>query len=152
MFGIGGTELFLIMVFGLLIFGPDRLPQIGRTVGRAMRQFQRAQDDMTRVLKAEMYASDPDKDSSPFKPVGSILDKKTEANEEKAAEAVPAPVKKNIAASLYGVAPAVPESESAADEASVVSDTSVPDAADADEAAAMTPDIESHGEGEGEDA
>ncbi len=151
MFGIGGTELFLIMVFGLLIFGPDRLPQIGRTVGRAMRQFQRAQDDMTRVLKAEMYAGDPDKESSPFKPVSSILDKKTEANEEKAAEAVPAPVKKNIAASLYGVAPEVPAEEKPEDGETVVSEAAVSDVADTDEAV-VAPESDSHGEGEGEDA
>ena len=33
-FGIGGTELFLILLFGFLIFGPDKLPAIAKTVGK----------------------------------------------------------------------------------------------------------------------
>lgn len=67
MFGIGGTELIIILVFGLLIFGPDKMPQMGRTIGRALRQFQRAQDDMTRVLKAELYSKDDDRGGGPLK-------------------------------------------------------------------------------------
>lgn len=107
MFGIGGTELFIIFVFGLLVFGPDRLPQFGRTIGRAMRQFQRAQDDMTRIIKAEMYTADTDKDSSPFKPVESILDRKPTAPKESEGETagpVEAPTG-SIAASLYDLEP-----------------------------------------------
>ena len=38
MFGIGGTELVIILIFGFLIFGPDKLPSMGRTIGRALRQ------------------------------------------------------------------------------------------------------------------
>ena len=67
MFGIGGTELIIILVFGLLIFGPDKMPQMGRTVGRALRQFQQAQDDMTRVLKAELYSKDDERGGGPLK-------------------------------------------------------------------------------------
>ncbi len=54
MLGIGGTELFIIVVFVLLIFGPDKLPQLGRTVGRFMKEFKRAQDSMESQIKAEM--------------------------------------------------------------------------------------------------
>ena len=57
MFGISGTELFLIIVFALLIFGPDKLPQMGRTAGRFMREFKRAQDTMESVIRAEMYGT-----------------------------------------------------------------------------------------------
>lgn len=55
MFGIGGTELVIILVFGFLIFGPDRLPAMGRTIGRALRQFQQAQDQMNKMVKTEIY-------------------------------------------------------------------------------------------------
>jgi TatA/E family protein of Tat protein translocase len=41
-FGIGSNELFLILLFGFLLFGPDKLPGVGRTVGRAIRQFREA--------------------------------------------------------------------------------------------------------------
>ena len=36
MFGIGEGELAIIVVFGFLLFGPDKLPQMGRTIGRAI--------------------------------------------------------------------------------------------------------------------
>lgn len=63
MFGISGIELFIIVVFVLLIFGPERLPEMGRTVGRAMREFKRAQDSMEAVIRTEMYGKD--RESSP---------------------------------------------------------------------------------------
>lgn len=58
MFGIGGTELVIIALFALVIFGPDKLPSIARTVGRTLGQFKRAQQDMERLIRAEMYVSD----------------------------------------------------------------------------------------------
>lgn len=61
MFGISGTELFMIVVFALLIFGPDKLPEFGRTVGKIMNEFKRAQESMESMIRAEMYASDKDK-------------------------------------------------------------------------------------------
>ena len=47
-FGIGGTELFLILLFGFLIFGPDKLPAIAKTVGKAISKFRSAQDEKGR--------------------------------------------------------------------------------------------------------
>lgn len=58
LFGISGFELVLILVFVLIVFGPDKLPELGRTIGRAMSTFKRAQEDMERVIRAEMYTSD----------------------------------------------------------------------------------------------
>ncbi len=55
MFGISGTELFLIVVFAVLIFGPDKLPEFGRTAGRFVREFKRAQDQMESMIRTEMY-------------------------------------------------------------------------------------------------
>ena len=37
-------ELAIIVVFGFLLFGPDKLPQMGRTIGRAIRQFRETQE------------------------------------------------------------------------------------------------------------
>ena len=54
MFGIGETELVIIVVFGFLLFGPDKLPGMGRTVGRFLRQCREAQQGFTQVVQAEV--------------------------------------------------------------------------------------------------
>lgn len=54
MFGIGGFELFLILLFGFLIFGPDKLPAMAKTIGKAIAKFRNAQEEMSGVLKGEM--------------------------------------------------------------------------------------------------
>ena len=54
MFGISSTELLVVIVFGFLLFGPDKLPQMGRTIGRALRQFRETQEKMTRVVQSEV--------------------------------------------------------------------------------------------------
>lgn len=59
MFGIGGFELFIILLFGFLVFGPDKLPEIARTVGAALRKFKQAQEEMEAVIKDEVI--DPEK-------------------------------------------------------------------------------------------
>lgn len=59
MFGIGGWEFVLIVVLALLLFGPDKLPQFARTLGRFMREFKRYQDLMESTIRAEMFNADP---------------------------------------------------------------------------------------------
>ena len=54
MFGIGETELALILIFAFLIFGPDKLPGMGRTIGRMLRQFREAQEGFTEVVQTEV--------------------------------------------------------------------------------------------------
>lgn len=54
MFGISGTELLIILFFGFLIFGPEKLPQMGKTVGRAIRQFREAADAANKKFKEEV--------------------------------------------------------------------------------------------------
>ena len=54
MFGIGETELLIIVAFGFMIFGPDKLPGMGRTIGRALRQFRQAQEGFTEVVQTEV--------------------------------------------------------------------------------------------------
>lgn len=54
MFGIGGTEFAIILIFGFLLFGPDKLPGVGRTVGRAIRQFREAEEGFTQVVQSEV--------------------------------------------------------------------------------------------------
>ena len=54
MFGIGEAEFAIIVIFGFMLFGPDKLPGMGRTIGRALKQFRTAQEDLTKVVQTEM--------------------------------------------------------------------------------------------------
>jgi TatA/E family protein of Tat protein translocase len=57
MFGsIGGSEFLLIAVLALLLFGPRKLPQIGKSLGRALGEFRRATYDFKRGLEHEVEA------------------------------------------------------------------------------------------------
>jgi Tat protein translocase TatB subunit len=58
LFGIGGSEILIIAIIVLLLFGPDKLPQAARTMGRFMREFKRYQSMMESTFKAEMYLSE----------------------------------------------------------------------------------------------
>ena len=51
---IGGTELLAILVIALLVFGPRRLPELGRTIGRGLAEFKRASTDLQRSLEDEI--------------------------------------------------------------------------------------------------
>jgi TatA/E family protein of Tat protein translocase len=74
---IGFPELLLILVLALLLFGPRKLPEIGRSVGKALGQFKQASDDLKRTLNAEVAleegsaapASSASAPVSPLKPV-----------------------------------------------------------------------------------
>lgn len=54
MFGIGGFEFLLIIVFALLVFGPDKMPEIGRTIGRGIKMFNDARADVENVVRTEI--------------------------------------------------------------------------------------------------
>lgn len=54
MFGIGSTELLVILVVALIVLGPRNLPKIANTLGRAMGQFQRASRDFQRTINTEI--------------------------------------------------------------------------------------------------
>ncbi len=55
MFLFTGQGLLTILVIALFLFGPDKLPQIGRVVGRFMAEFKRAQEAVEATIRAEMY-------------------------------------------------------------------------------------------------
>lgn len=92
MFGIGEGELAIIVVFGFLLFGPDKLPQMGRTIGRAIRQFRETQEKMTAVVQSEIIDPVSEAASAPVKPKKAAVDDDSDADED-AAETV-APAKK----------------------------------------------------------
>jgi TatA/E family protein of Tat protein translocase len=69
---IGLPELLFIMMVALLIFGPKRLPEIGRTVGRALGEFRRASSELKRSLETEMRVEE-ETPRTPFRPAPPAL-------------------------------------------------------------------------------
>ena len=90
-FGIGEGELAIIVVFGFLLFGPDKLPQMGRTIGRAIRQFRETQEKMTAVVQSEIIDPVSEVASAPVKPKKTAAtDDDSDADEDVAETAAPA--------------------------------------------------------------
>lgn len=95
MFGISSTELMIIVIFGFLLFGPDKLPQMGRTIGRALRQFRETQEKMTSVVQSEVIDPMAAAAAAPVKPKkagssqGAVADDDLDADRSDAAEAAP---------------------------------------------------------------
>lgn len=90
MFGIGEGELAIIVVFGFLLFGPDKLPQMGRTIGRAIRQFRETQEKMTAVVQSEIIDPVSEAASAPVKPKKTAVDDDSDADKDAAETAAPA--------------------------------------------------------------
>ena len=90
-FGIGEGELAIIVVFGFLLFGPDKLPQMGRTIGRAIRQFRETQEKMTAVVQSEIIDPVSEAASAPVKPKkAAATDDDFDADEDAVETAAPA--------------------------------------------------------------
>ena len=53
MFGIGVPELILILIVGLIVFGPGKLPEAGRALGKGLKEFKKASNALTQALNAE---------------------------------------------------------------------------------------------------
>ena len=89
-FGIGEGELAIIVVFGFLLFGPDKLPQMGRTIGRAIRQFRETQEKMTAVVQSEIIDPVSEAASAPVKPKKAAADDDSDADKDAVETAAPA--------------------------------------------------------------
>ena len=54
MFGLGIPELLVIFVIALVVFGPKKLPELGKSIGRAMAEFKKATDEFQESVRTEM--------------------------------------------------------------------------------------------------
>ena len=67
MFGIGAGEFIVILIVGLIVFGPSKLPEVGRAIGKGLREFRKAQAALSQTLNEPL---EPEKKSAPAtKPV-----------------------------------------------------------------------------------
>ena len=136
MFGIGEGELAIIVVFGFLLFGPDKLPQMGRTIGRAIRQFRETQEKMTAVVQSEIIDPVSEAASAPVKPKKAAVDDDSDADKDAAETAAPAK-KETFAERRARLA-----AEKAASEAAAEGEGAAEEAEGAEPAAAAEPVVE----------
>jgi TatA/E family protein of Tat protein translocase len=135
-FGIGEGELAIIVVFGFLLFGPDKLPQMGRTIGRAIRQFRETQEKMTAVVQSEIIDPVSEAASAPVKPKKAAVDDDSDADEDAVETAAPAK-KETFAERRARLA-----AEKAASEAAAEGEGAAEEAEGAEPAAAAEPVVE----------
>lgn len=62
MFSFGGSELLVIAAVVLLLFGPDKIPQLARTIGRFTKEFNKYKDIMESTIRMEIDRAEPQKD------------------------------------------------------------------------------------------
>jgi TatA/E family protein of Tat protein translocase len=77
-FGIGPLELVLILVIALMVFGPGKLPELARQLGRAAREFRKASSELTHDFKQEFEKelnAEPTKPEKPAEDPGAVDDK-----------------------------------------------------------------------------
>jgi TatA/E family protein of Tat protein translocase len=73
-------EIIMIFIVGLLLFGPRKMPQLGRSIGRALGEFRRASNEFKRTVEDEVAAEEireVEKDLHEIKNVGNDVVKKT---------------------------------------------------------------------------
>lgn len=119
MFGMSGTEIAIVLVLALLLLGPAKLPGLARSLGKGLREFRRATDDLRSSVESEFYRmDDPSPRAGP--PVAPAAEAKanaplTEPNPESVARSGPSAAPAATAAGDQAVpaepAPAPSEAE-----------------------------------------
>ena len=95
-FGIGAPELIFILILALLIFGPKRLPQLSRTLGKGVAEFRRASTELQRAIHTEIeepprdrrpvWSAEPEPRGLPAAPPPPVAAAPAEGGDEVAAE------------------------------------------------------------------
>jgi Tat protein translocase TatB subunit len=81
MFGIGMQELIIIAIIALIIVGPNKLPDLAKSLGKGFRDFKRATEDVTEDIKDTLKADEKPKNDDGWK--DSLLMKKPDTEETK---------------------------------------------------------------------
>ena len=72
MLNIGPQELLLILVVALLVVGPARLPELGRTIGKGLRELRKAQDEVRRTIQVSLDEPPPPARGKPARVPGTV--------------------------------------------------------------------------------
>jgi TatA/E family protein of Tat protein translocase len=72
MFGLGLPELLVIFVIALIVFGPKKLPELGKSIGRAMAEFKKASEEFKETIQEEMKEVEKSADLEEIKKLGKI--------------------------------------------------------------------------------
>jgi sec-independent protein translocase protein TatA len=73
MFGsIGMPELIIILVVALIIFGPRKLPELGKSLGRSLNEFKKASTDLQNTLEQEIKIEEQKETAAKTKPVEAV--------------------------------------------------------------------------------
>jgi Tat protein translocase TatB subunit len=59
MLNIGPQELILVLIIALVVVGPSRLPELGRTIGKALREFRKVQDEVKETFRLDLSDDAP---------------------------------------------------------------------------------------------
>jgi sec-independent protein translocase protein TatA len=74
MFGLGIPELIVIFVIALVVFGPKKLPDLGKSIGRAMAEFKKAQQEFQESVQSEMKEVQKTANLDELKKLGNLAD------------------------------------------------------------------------------
>ena len=89
MFGIGPMELVLILVVALLVFGPKRMPELARNLGRGLAEFRRASNDLRQTLALDDLQRDIKRDLSNPQKIDRPTDRPAQAGDDVPASGAP---------------------------------------------------------------
>ena len=88
MFGLGIPELLIIFVIALVVFGPKKLPELGKSIGRAMAEFKKASEEFQESVRSEMKEVEKGADLEEVKKLAELdnlsTDKETDAGKTEA--------------------------------------------------------------------
>lgn len=82
MFGIGSTELIIILVVALIVIGPQKLPDLMRTLGKGLSEFRSMSNDVKRTLDQEIASADEERRKQEV----SAMEEKRRKEEQEASE------------------------------------------------------------------